>query len=285
MNSASFRERMAGHLVLARISNLPTVVTNVMAGIALAGGGWDQRMLSLTAAMSMLYTAGMYLNDVCDYAADQRERPGRPLVQGLVTRRAAAGVAIVLFVLGSLCLAMVSTAALIAGIVLIGFIAAYNAWHKTNPGAPFLMAVCRALVYVTVGLAAGSEWDPRVPAVVALVMLYVIGLTVIARRGGHAAPPRCWPIALLLLLPVPWFLSEGDGLWMWAAALFLGLWVLWSVLLVRRLKVGRGIMQLIAGIALLDVLILLMMQQQGMAVVAVGLFGVTLFWQRYVSGT
>ena len=285
MTRISLRDRFGGHLAVARISNLPTVVTNVMAGVALAGVGWDARLIPLAAAMAMLYTAGMYLNDVCDYAIDEVERPDRPLVKGLVTRWEAAVVALLLFGGGLVCLAFVSTEALILGIVLVGFIVAYNAWHKSNPGAPFLMAVCRALVYITAGWGVMLEWDPRVPAIVVLVLLYVIGLTVIARRAARIGPLRIWPIAVLLLLPVPWFLSEGSGILVWIAAIMVAIWVLWSLRSVRAGLVARGIMHLIAGIALVDVVILLLMQQTGMALVALGLFAVTVLWQRYISGT
>ena len=87
MNSSLLRpvwsRRLYGHLSLARVSNSPTVVTNVLAGAALAGGqGAPAALLAL--AMVLFYTAGMYLNDLCDLARDRRERPERPLPSGLI---------------------------------------------------------------------------------------------------------------------------------------------------------------------------------------------------------
>jgi len=51
-------------LELARISNLPTAWTNVLAGWLLAGGQLqDQRLIWLLLGGSLLYSGGMILND------------------------------------------------------------------------------------------------------------------------------------------------------------------------------------------------------------------------------
>ena len=58
-------------LRLGRVSNLPTVWTNVLAGTALAGGDWNGRRSALVLlAMSLFYVGGMYLNDYFDRAID-----------------------------------------------------------------------------------------------------------------------------------------------------------------------------------------------------------------------
>ena len=67
-------------LRLGRVSNLPTVWTNVLAGLVLAGGDWyEWRTFVTLVAMSLFYVGGMYLNDYFDRSIDARERPGRPL--------------------------------------------------------------------------------------------------------------------------------------------------------------------------------------------------------------
>jgi hypothetical protein len=51
-------------LRLGRVSNLPTVWTNVLAGAVLSGGDWRNWRLGLMlVAMSSFYVGGMYLND------------------------------------------------------------------------------------------------------------------------------------------------------------------------------------------------------------------------------
>src|SRR5262249_62429462 len=68
---------------LGRVSNLPTVWTNVLAATVLAGGDWQSvRTGGVLAAMSLFYVGGMYLNDFFDRALDARERPGRPIPAG-----------------------------------------------------------------------------------------------------------------------------------------------------------------------------------------------------------
>jgi len=63
------RSRPRAYLLLARVSNLPTVWTNVLAAVAGAGvsiSGFDPGLAGVIIALSMLYSAGMFLNDVCD---------------------------------------------------------------------------------------------------------------------------------------------------------------------------------------------------------------------------
>ena len=83
---AARRMNLAVALRLGRVSNLPTVWTNALAGIVLAGGHVaDPRTLPLIAAFSLFYVAGMYLNDAYDAEIDARERPERPIPSGRVS--------------------------------------------------------------------------------------------------------------------------------------------------------------------------------------------------------
>src|SRR5882672_2462669 len=75
-------------LKLGRVSNLPTVWTNVLVGIALVGGEATIGMvLWLGTAVSLLYVAGMYLNDAFDHRWDAQHRPERPIPAGEVSAR------------------------------------------------------------------------------------------------------------------------------------------------------------------------------------------------------
>ena len=63
--------RLTPWLQLARISNLPTVWTNVTAAWLLAGGQIaDTRLYWFILAGSLLYTGGMILNDAADAKFD-----------------------------------------------------------------------------------------------------------------------------------------------------------------------------------------------------------------------
>ena len=87
--------RLRPWLELARISNLPTVFTNVSVGTAVGvahahDGFFRWNMFGWTClSVSLLYIAGMILNDAVDAKIDARERPDRPIPSGRVSRRAA----------------------------------------------------------------------------------------------------------------------------------------------------------------------------------------------------
>jgi 4-hydroxybenzoate polyprenyltransferase len=71
-------------LVLGRVSNLPTVWSNCLAGWVLAGGGIQNELLVFCAGATFLYLGGMFLNDAFDTDFDRRHRPERPIVSGQI---------------------------------------------------------------------------------------------------------------------------------------------------------------------------------------------------------
>ena len=75
-------------LELGRVSNLPTVWTNTIAGVALAGTSpADSRVPWLLLALSLCYVAGMFLNDAFDREfADLSGRLILPPGSGFKTR-------------------------------------------------------------------------------------------------------------------------------------------------------------------------------------------------------
>ena len=73
-------------LLLGRVSNLPTVWANLLAGTALAGVAFGSLgaglALILLPAYTLFYVGGMYLNDAFDANIDAEERPERPIPSG-----------------------------------------------------------------------------------------------------------------------------------------------------------------------------------------------------------
>ena len=69
-------------LKLGRVSNLPTVWSNVIAAFALTGGAPLRVVVTAAVAMSLLYVGGMYLNDAFDRDIDASERANRPIPSG-----------------------------------------------------------------------------------------------------------------------------------------------------------------------------------------------------------
>lgn len=289
--SYSWKQSLYGYLALARISNSPTVVSNTLAGAALAGAVWPDGKIGFVAiAMVLFYTAGMYLNDLLDYAIDCRERPERPLQVGIVSRSAATTVVIALFGLGSILLWYVGLFPFLSGLVLIALIICYDRWHKSNPLSPLLMALCRLMVYVTAFLAFSVHSLSALLIPGGLLVLYVIGLTYIAKTENK---PSMTNVSILaaLFLPTLYFTVRQLQQWQLSTLpliLLFTAWVVYSVSFAFRTpkrQVGRTVGQLIAGISLLDSLVLAASGSLfGMALALVA-FSLTLYLQRYVKGT
>jgi len=75
-------------LVLGRVSNLPTVWSNCLAGWLIADGGTFQRLLLVCVGASCLYLGGMFLNDAFDVEFDRQHRGERPIPSGAISLRA-----------------------------------------------------------------------------------------------------------------------------------------------------------------------------------------------------
>ena len=156
---------LATLLRLGRVSNLPTVWTNVLAGAVLAaatGESWHFALVLV--AMSLFYVGGMYLNDYFDRVIDARERPERPIPSGAISARAVAAIGFGLLGGGFVMIAAMGTAATAMVALLAAAIVAYDLHHKGNPFGPVVMGACRALVYcATAAALAGSVPTVRCP--------------------------------------------------------------------------------------------------------------------------
>jgi len=107
----------ANHLKLGRVSNLPTVWTNVLAGTILGGGdAGGARTVLVALAMSMFYTGGMYLNDYCDRHIDARERPERPIPRGEISQTTVAVIGYALLFGGIALMAGLGVVAAVVGV-------------------------------------------------------------------------------------------------------------------------------------------------------------------------
>lgn len=282
------RNRLHSYLALARVSNSPTVFTNVLSGAALAGSlALGLEIVLLTVAMISFYTAGMFLNDLCDYAVDRRERPERPLPSGIVSLVEAAVFVITLFGASLLLLLFLGTAPFLSGLALVGVIVLYDLWHKTNPLSPLVMAAARMLVYVTAFVAFSARISEELIVAGGLLALYIVGLTYLA-RGETGNRLAGYGPAAVLFLPVIYFAFQAPQVGTLALLVLFAGWVSYSLSFVyrgKRRNVGGAVGRLIAGVALYDALVLSMAGTLTGVVLALGAFGATLFLQRYIRGT
>jgi 4-hydroxybenzoate polyprenyltransferase len=278
-------------LRLGRVSNLPTVWSNVIAGTVLAGGPASLPQLLLVAgAMSLFYVGGMYLNDAFDREIDARERPSRPIPAGEATAAGVTAIGFGMLAIGVALLASFGNAAALAGLALAGAIVLYDLYHKDNPASPFLMGLCRALVYIGAAAAVSAGAALQAPVLIgaSLLLLFVAGLTLAAKQERLERVSQMGPL-LLLVAPLAAALPLAVSSWQvpLAFAALLGA-VAYALSLLRRRgpgDVGRAVGLLIAAIALVDALA----AATAGATLAMGacfvLFALTLLLQRHVPGT
>ena len=273
-------------LQLARVSNTPTVVSNAVAGAVLVSTTARTGTVVLVAvAMVLFYTAGMVLNDLADVEIDRRERPERPIPSGAVSPAAAVAVLGCLIAAGLTLLAGEGLEPFLAGVGLVALIVLYDAWHKGNPFSPVMMAGCRALVYVVAGLAVADSLPGELWGAAALLFVYVVGLTQVAKAESGGILSR-WPVVAVLAPIVYWAIMLPSAWSVLLLAVFAG-WLAWvlRLLFVRRM-IGPAVGGLIAGIALFDALAVASVEGSAAAVaVCLAAFVATIALQTKIAGT
>lgn len=276
-------------LRLGRVSNLPTVTSNVLAGIALAGGHAPPWQIAIVCiAMSLLYVAGMYLNDAFDRDIDARERPDRPIPAGQVAALTVFGAGFAMLGSGVLVIAALCAVtgspwrAFVSALVLAALIVIYNLHHKRNQFAPFVMGLCRVCVYTTAALVVGGDLGGPVAVGCACLLAYLIGLSYIARSENAESLAQRWP---LVFLGIPMIIETPGSLLGWILYVFLMIWLMRSALLAAGGKIRDAVTSLIAGISILDALVIENHGSSRMALVAAAAFALTRAFQRFVPGT
>jgi len=189
------------YLRLFRFANVFTAMADVTMGFLFVHGSLDPTgvFVCLLLASSLLYTAGMVLNDVYDVEADTRERPERPIPSGRISlnRAQTLGYGLLLCGVGLGWLAVFlqpvdgdtlwrggAVASLLGLCVVL-----YDAFLKTTWAGPVGMGACRFLnVLLGMSLAdpvsagwnlAGYEIHHLIPA--AGIGVYTMGITWFAR--------------------------------------------------------------------------------------------------------
>ncbi len=262
------------HLTLGRVSNLPTVWSNILCAWIIVDGYFDQplKLACLLAGASLLYIGGMYLNDYCDREIDAEQRPERPIPAGKITASTVRNLAGLLLGLGFAAIALTGflnenappqwlPAAFAAG--LVASIVLYDFNHKGNPIAPLFMAACRALLYpaVATAFAFSAGIDTFNLIATGTMFVFIMGVTFLARTEATTNTID-YPAIAMIAAPVLgafYYNRHGfDAQQTAAIALFVG-WSARSFLRARvdgQLIIGKTIGPLLASIPLLDLLII-----------------------------
>ena len=271
-------------LELSRVSNLPTVWTNVLAAWIIASGSdgrWTPALGWLLLGASLIYSAGMILNDACDAAWDRDHRPERPIPSGRIRLRMVWIIGLTWLLGGAAIMILLGCASWLMTLLLLAAIVAYDVYHKPWAGSVIVMGACRTLLYLAAGSAQHSEvavqffvgtkdgvtWTLTNSGV--LLGLYIVSLSLVARSEskGFVGQIARYLAQAFWVLPIVWtillFIPASKGLhpsviWLW---LPIGCYVGWLLFSVRQLRVGpRGIGTavgcLLAGIPLVDALMI-----------------------------
>ena len=287
--------RLNTALKLGRVSNLPTVWTNTLAGVVIAAGAVGGLTLAtMILAFSLFYVGGMFLNDAYDARFDAVTRPERPIPSGEVTREAVFGYGYAMLGAGVVLLLALGYVGqtrwwpAAGGVALAATIVLYDRHHKNNPMSPLIMGLCRVLVYISAALCLTAALPREIWIAALLVLCYLIGLTYIAKQENLGKVENLWP---LIFLAAPVIHGLLLGLEDPTVLAFWLLFTVWIVVALRYLArrgpgdIPRAVVSLIAGISLLDAMLIAGAGSWALALLALAGFGFTLFFQRYITGT
>lgn len=283
-------------LTLGRVSNLPTIVSNVTVGYTLAGGVYYKTPLDwiiCIVAILCFYEGGMFLNDICDYTLDLKERPGRPLPSGLISRVMASVVTFSFFLIGIGLIVFCLPEVLPLSLGLVGLIVTYNLVHVRFILSPLLMGACRGSVYLIAAKAANSQVFQTAPSVLIMalgLMLYISAVSFIARDELQASLGRIQKVSGLVLLGVlfwPIVFTQP-----WDSFLFLGFLPICFWFAVTELQFFRGeinppkaVGRMLSGISLWDAFVLATLHSMSGMCLAWVCFGGARLWQRRIQAT
>jgi len=316
-------ERLKTIVELARLSNLPTVWSNLLTGLCagllvverdMLAAEPDARLpgdvrlllspdfiiaaLLLVVFGSCFYVAGMVLNDVADANVDARRAPQRPIPSGRIDRWAALVVSLLLLGLG--CAALWPFAPhrerlyALAGLLAVSIVA-YNLLHHRSPLAVLFMGACRALLVIIAAAvwgAGGAAWWWVVGPLAGVLFIYTVLITLIARLEHVARQDarRYLSLGMIPLALSPALLLPAE-LRAWvpslAAAALVMLWLLAAASMVMSdpPRTKHAVMAWLAGISLLDVWFITLLGRPLIAALAVACFVITVLGHRRVSGT
>ncbi len=228
--------RLYYFLVLTRPANVVTAISDILAGVAIAGalstpyGEWSlSPIVWLVLSTIGLYAGGIVFNDVFDLKIDQTERPERPIPSGKVSAKQASIFGATLLVFGiifaaqvSIMCAVIATATAIAALV-------YDKYAKHHLVAgPLTMGLCRGL-NLLLGMSIFSTGQlPELWMISFIPIVFIAAITLTSRGEVLGNNQLSITFALTLdvlvagtLLALGWY-----GLMdFWTVAPFITLWL------------------------------------------------------------
>jgi len=189
------------YIELCRISNLPTVWTNVLAVTVLSNVGFQETdFLILLLSMSLLYSGGMCLNDIYDEPIDRIRRPIRPIPSGRVSLRNARSLTIGVFLTALALFYLVPyPRAIFTAILLLALIIIYDKYHEAQPLSVIIMAACRFMVFAVASIALTGNVDFPTITVGLIQSIYTLSISLVARHENNLKKSYSLPVVSTMI--------------------------------------------------------------------------------------
>jgi 4-hydroxybenzoate polyprenyltransferase len=290
-------------LILGRVSNLPTVWSNCLAGWWLSSftrygqfvpdRSYYWKLPLLLLGTSALYTGGMFLNDAFDVDFDRQRRSARPIPSGAIAEDWVWAYGWIWIALGVLLLIFCGMWTGALAVVLAICIVLYDATHKVITASPWLMGLCRFWVYVIAATIGQGEYNGRAIWCGAALAFYIVGLSYVARRESGPSGRSLvsyWPLILLAAPILMAMLMNANGSRKPAIYLSVVL-ICWIIRSVRTVFFGgegivvRIVSNLLAGIVFVDWLAVAPQSSLALGIIFALLFVLTLLAQRIIPAT
>ena len=198
-------KKLLTYFQLFRLPNVFTAMADIIAGFVFVRANVSPALsfACLLIASSLMYIAGMVLNDVFDVEQDRKERPQRPIPSGRISLAHATQLGWGLLVLGILAACMsglflvkndpieIPWRGAVIAVLLAGCIIAYDAKMKRTPAGPLFMGACRSF-NLLLGMSAAGAYACEGPTwllnyeagqllIAGGVGIYIAGVTWFAR--------------------------------------------------------------------------------------------------------
>lgn len=292
-------------LNLLRLSNTPTLISNVMVGLGLAISAyrleWSDAtvvpkfsplvpLFIITIALLCAYFGGLVLNDAIDVEHDKQHRPDKPIPLGFITKKQAELVGSILLLTAILLSSLTQERTTLLMCVLVVSVLAYSYLHRWFFPALFFMGICRGLVYLVACSAFKIELQPQVIILFGVgIAWYTAVLTFIARDEEKDNNAKQWFVLLLLpsaYVPAIFLYTQFQLIWIVFSLLLFTIWIALTFTVFQMTKKSvHCIHMMLAGFCLLDVVYLCVVAEVHIAVVSGLCLLLTVGAQRKILGT
>ena len=266
---------------LARVSNIPTVWTNVLAAWVInSTAGETLKIIPeisdlaffngstfgfLLLGSSLIYAGGCTLNDAFYQKFDKEHNPTRPIPSNSISPFTVWILGILELILGIILLTLGAECDIFWAFALVGAVVFYDFIHKKWVGGIFIMGLCRFFLWMTAATA-GENFTicPQTWIWGAVLSAYITGISLFA-RGETKKQEAPFQYSIVLLFASPLLALVGLIYWnnLDPIRVFLinivGLVAAWigftSIITMRESKkdsIGTGVSRLLAGICALD---------------------------------